>query len=212
MTHLSTFLRRSVASTVGAALVLLLTAPAALAHDRLKASSPANNAKVDRVETIELEFTSLMTMPTVLLEGPHGEQVPVTKPRAEGVKVSTSPQQDLAAGKYRIAWRVISSDGHPIQGEIRFTVTAPPSPSESTTSEPTATESATAQPSPTTSETPLPASAPPSSLPAEPAADATASAQGSGVPGWIWAAVGVLVLGGGAVAVAGRRKRGSDSA
>jgi hypothetical protein len=43
-----------------AAILLFLTAPAALAHDRLKASSPAANAKVKSMDAIDLEFTTRM--------------------------------------------------------------------------------------------------------------------------------------------------------
>lgn len=203
MTHLSTLMRRTVSAVAGAGLVLLLTAPAALAHDRLKSSSPADKAKVERVETIELEFTARMTMPTIVLEGPDGKSVPVSKPSTQGVKVTASPEEELASGRYRLAWRVVSSDGHPIQGELRFTVTAPDSPSPS----PSTTES-----SPPSSETPSPvpssASAPP---PASPAA-APAAAESGGVPGWLWIAAAVLVLGGLAIFFGGRRKNDPGSA
>ncbi|GAA3685691.1 copper resistance protein CopC [Nonomuraea antimicrobica] len=201
MTHFPTLVRRTLASAVGAAMVLLLTAPAALAHDRLKSSSPADNAKVESVETIELEFTARMTMPTIVLEGPDGERVPLGKPRTEGVKVFAEPEGELAAGRYRIAWRVVSSDGHPIQGEIRFTLTAPPSPSPSPSP-------STTEPSPVPSETPPTASAPPASPAGAPVA---AEQEGGGVPGWLWIAAGALVLGGVAIFFGGRRRTGSDS-
>ncbi|MEU6796578.1 copper resistance CopC family protein, partial [Nonomuraea wenchangensis] len=181
MTQLFTLMRRTVAAAAGAGMVLLLTAPAALAHDRLKSSSPADKAKVERVETIELEFTAPMTMPAIVLEGPGGKPVPVSKPRAQDIKVTADPEEELAAGRYRLAWRVVSSDGHPIQGELTFTVTAPP-----------ASETPTPSTSTTQASPALPASAPP---PASPAA-APAAAEGGGVPGWLWIAAAVLVLGG----------------
>ncbi|MFI7700531.1 copper resistance protein CopC [Nonomuraea sp. NPDC049480] len=204
MTHLPTLLRRAVASAAGAALLVMLTAPAALAHDRLKASSPADNAKLERVETIELEFTSRMTMPTILLEGPGGTSVPVGKARAQGAKVSARPEEELAAGRYRIAWRVVSSDGHPIQGELGFTIIAPPA---------TATPGpSTAEPAPAASE--APSSAPPPAAAAPPpssVAAAPAAGESAGVPGWLWLAAGVLVLGGVAVFFGGRRRTDSGS-
>lgn len=194
MTDLFTLTRRTVAAVSGACLLLSLTAPAALAHDRLKSSSPADKARVERVETIELEFTARMTMPTIVLEGPDGRSVPVGKPRTEGVKVTAGPEEELAAGRYRMAWRVVSSDGHPIEGELSFTVTAPPA---SATPTPSATESSPAPPTSTPAGTPAPAS---------PAAAPAAGGDG-GVPGWLWIAVAVLVLGGVAIFFGGRRRK-----
>ncbi|MGW0484053.1 copper resistance CopC family protein [Nonomuraea sp. NPDC003214] len=181
------------AATAGAALVLSLTAPAALAHDRLKSSSPADKAKIERLEMIELEFTSRMTMPIVVLEGPGGKPVPISKPRAEGTTVSARPEGELADGRYRIAWRVVSSDGHPIEGELRFTLAAPP-----TTESPTPDASAaTTQPAPSVD--------PPSPAEAQPAA----AEGGAGVPGWLLIAAVVLLLAGAAVFLVGRRNRSS---
>ncbi|MET7328158.1 copper resistance CopC family protein [Nonomuraea sp. NPDC005650] len=199
-----TFVRRALVPAVGAVLVLLLTAPAALAHDRLKASNPADRAKVKSLETIELEFTSHMQLPTIVLDGPGGKPVPLDKPRVQGSKVSTRPTGTLAEGRYRIAWRVVSSDGHPIQGEIAFTVTAPdPSPSPSET------------PAPESSPAPQPASAPAASAdseaPAAPVAPAATRAEDtSGLPGWLWAVLAVVLAGGAAVVFATRRKPGAD--
>ncbi|MET9242458.1 copper resistance protein CopC [Nonomuraea sp. NPDC003709] len=195
-----TFLRRALVPAVGAVLVLLLTSPAALAHDRLKASNPADRAKLKSLETIELEFTSHMQLPTIVLDGPGGKPVPLDKPRVQGNKVFARPTGTLPEGRYRIAWRVVSSDGHPIQGELAFTITTPdpsPSPPE---------ETPTPASSPDTSESspePQPASAqPPSSSPvAATRADGT-----SGLPGWLWAALAVVLAGGAAVVLAARRK------
>ncbi|MFI7124827.1 copper resistance protein CopC [Nonomuraea sp. NPDC050153] len=197
-----TFVRRALVPAVGAVLVLLLTSPAALAHDRLKASNPADRAKVKSLEAIELEFTSHMQLPTIVLDGPGGKPVPLDKPRVQGSKVSARLSGTLPEGRYRIAWRVVSSDGHPIQGEIAFTVTAPapsPSPSESTPE----------TSAPASSPAPQPASAqPPASAPAAQAAPQADST--SGLPGWLWAVLAVVLAGGVAVVFATRRKPGAD--
>ncbi len=57
----------------------------------------------------------------------------------------------LPAGKYVIAYRIVSSDGHPKTGEVPFTVLAAETPSESPSPEPseTAAASAPATPEPT---------------------------------------------------------------
>ncbi|MFI7688389.1 copper resistance protein CopC [Nonomuraea sp. NPDC049655] len=190
----------------GAVLLLLAAAPAALAHDRLKSSSPADGAKLAQVESIELEFTSRMTLPTLVLDGPAGENLPLGKPRAQGVTVKAEPAAPLEPGKYRLAWRVVSSDGHPIAGELRFTVTAPATPAAS---EPEAT------PTETTSETPSSTGTSAEVAPAassSPVAQAEADTGSGGVPGWLWVAAAALVAGGAATVVAGRRRRTTGDA
>ncbi|MFI6181359.1 copper resistance protein CopC [Nonomuraea sp. NPDC051191] len=192
----------------GAVLLLLAAAPAALAHDRLKSSSPADGAKVAQVESIELEFTSRMTLPTLVLDGPAGENLPLGKPRAQGLTVKAEPAAPLEPGKYRLAWRVVSSDGHPISGELRFTVTAPATP----TAEPAeATPTPSESPSETASASPAASSSDATSQAASssPVAQADAGTGSGGVPGWLWVAAAALVAGGAATVVAGRRRRGS---
>ncbi|MFI6928254.1 copper resistance protein CopC [Nonomuraea spiralis] len=216
-------IRRAGVAVGGAVLLLLATAPAALAHDRLKDSSPADGAKVAQVESIELEFTSRMTMPTLVLDGPAGKNLPLGKPRSQGVKVTSEPGEPLEPGRYRLAWRVVSSDGHPISGELRFTVTAPATPtaepSDTATAEPS--DTATAEPSgaatPADSATPSEAAPAASAGSGEPeAASSTPVAQAEtgsgGVPGWLWVAAAALVAGGAATVIAGRRKRNPGDA
>ena len=41
-----------------------------------------------------------------------------------GNQVSSKPTQALKPGKYQLTWRVLSEDGHPIQGNYEFTVTS----------------------------------------------------------------------------------------
>ncbi|MEU1721572.1 copper resistance CopC family protein [Actinomadura sp. ATCC 39365] len=192
----------------GAVLLLLAAAPAALAHDRLKSSSPADGAKLAQVESIELEFTSRMTMPTLVLDGPAGENLPLGKPRAQGVTVKAEPAAPLEPGRYRLAWRVVSSDGHPIAGELRFTVTAPATPTASE-SEATPAETPAETASASTSSTPAGAAPAASS---SPVAQAEAEAGSGGVPGWLWVAAAALVAGGAATVVAGRRRRATGDA
>ncbi|WP_327102996.1 copper resistance CopC family protein [Nonomuraea glycinis] len=204
MTRLLTFVRRAVTSVVGASLVLLLTTPAALAHDRLKSSSPADNAKLKQLETIELEYTARVRMPFIVLNDPDGKPVPLSKPRIQGNTVNATLTRPLTPGQHRIAWRVVSSDGHPIEGEITFTITAPPA---SPTPSPSPSETAASASSPA----PQPASEQPTSeQTASSVAAAPAAEGGGGLPGWLWAALAVLVAAGAALLVAGRRKGGSS--
>jgi hypothetical protein len=197
-------------AVVGAALVVLLTAPDALAHDRLKSSSPANNAKVAQLKTIELEFTSRMRLPTIVLDDPSGDPVPLDKPRIHGNTVSANPTKTLQPGRHRIAWRVVSSDGHPIEGEITFTVTAPKtSPSPTPSSIP---NSDAPTPSTTSAAQPVPVQ-PPTTAGAVPVAGSEDNAAGATVPAWLWIVIAVLAAIGATLLFGNiRRRRGSTGA
>ncbi|MBB6344254.1 hypothetical protein FHU36_000763 [Nonomuraea muscovyensis] len=105
-----------------AALFLLGTAGPALAHDALKSSDPAKDSTVKKVEKVTLEFTARVRMPIVVVRGPGDEQHHLGKPELDGSVVTQELKGALPDGAYTIAYRVVSSDGHPIEGEIPFTV------------------------------------------------------------------------------------------
>ncbi|MFI6326401.1 copper resistance protein CopC [Nonomuraea sp. NPDC050556] len=118
-----------------------LAAPA-LAHDALKSSNPAKDATVKKLDTVKLEFSASVRMPFVIVRGPDGAKYQQGKPEVDGHTVNQAVTDDLPDGKYTIAYRVVSSDGHPIEGEIPFSVKGAPKPT------PSASESATTGPTP----------------------------------------------------------------
>jgi len=188
---LSTLLRRTLVAVIGCGLFLSVTAPAALAHDSLKSSSPAKGATVSGVETIELEYSSRVRFPLVVLRTAAGQLIKLGEPQADGPKVRTAVPGPLAGGSYVIAWRVVSSDGHPIEGEIPFTVKAT---SSGTTAPATAAAAATTAPAASAQTT-------------QPAA---AAQGGGGIPGWLWAGLAALVVLGLVIWLLSRRTGGPD--
>ncbi|MFI6909524.1 copper resistance protein CopC [Nonomuraea sp. NPDC050394] len=115
-----------------AALILLGTASPALAHDALRSSDPAKGSTVTSVDEVKLEFTAKVRMPFVIVRGDGGE-FHEGKPALDGKVVTQALKGTLQDGKYTIAYRVVSSDGHPIEGEIPFTVKGAPKPETSAT-------------------------------------------------------------------------------
>ncbi|MFI6295633.1 copper resistance protein CopC [Nonomuraea sp. NPDC050790] len=128
-----------------AALILLGTAAPALAHDALRTSDPAKGSTVESVDQVKLEFTAKVRMPFVIVRGDGGE-FHEGKPALDGKVVTQALKGTLRDGKYTIAYRVVSSDGHPIEGEIPFTVKGAPTP------EATPSQSASAAPPPSPAE------------------------------------------------------------
>ncbi|MFD1538184.1 copper resistance CopC family protein [Nonomuraea guangzhouensis] len=167
-----------------AALVLLGTAGPALAHDALKSSDPAKDATVESLDKVRLEFTSPVRIPVVIVRGPGGTAYQSGDPDAGGKVVTQELKGTLPNGKYTIAYRVVSSDGHPIEGEIPFTVKGAPSPSPSPSAEsqaPVTQEPASSAPSQAASQAPADRAV---------AAETTTSAS---FPVWLLIVVGALV-------------------
>jgi copper resistance protein C len=111
------------------ALVAVLVGPApAWAHSRLLHTDPADGSVVRApVSAVTLTFNEMVKQrfTTVVVAGPGG--VPFSD---GGVRVVddnvTQRVHPLRSGTYTVAWRAVSADGHPVQGEFRFTVALPP--------------------------------------------------------------------------------------
>ncbi len=127
-------------------LVLLVWLPAgAAAHGGvLKSSNPADGAAVAKLATIELRFSTpvLAEYSQFALTDTTGATVSV-QPRftPDNRSVTLAAATALAAGGYRLAFRVVADDGHPSTGSIGFTVgdttaVPPPRPTAAPPSQP----------------------------------------------------------------------------
>ncbi|MBV7411569.1 copper resistance protein CopC [Dermabacteraceae bacterium TAE3-ERU27] len=107
------------------ALGLLLVPSAAFAHDRLIESDPADGAVLESSPgAITLKFSSeiLPISPAIRVTGADGKVAYEGTPEVSGVEVKAKLEKPLPAGEAKVAWRVVSSDGHPIDGVFAFTV------------------------------------------------------------------------------------------
>lgn len=132
------------------AAVTTLTAAPASAHDRMLTSDPADGSQLATPPTaITLTFNTepLPVEPQVVVSDSAGTVVTQGTPTIEGstATLALDPAVALGGDTYTVAWRVVSSDGHPIEGTFAFTVAAQPEApvSEEPTTEETATEDAT---------------------------------------------------------------------
>jgi methionine-rich copper-binding protein CopC len=111
---------------------LALSAPA-LAHPKLLSSTPAANASIGAPSQIKLTFSEELNPQLsgleIVMNGMPG--MPDHKMKVTGLKVSTGAEgktlvadlpKPLAAGKYQVAWHVVSTDTHRLQGNLAFTV------------------------------------------------------------------------------------------
>lgn len=125
------------------AFLLLISGTAASAHDHLVDSEPAAQAQLDASPTeLTLTFSGevLEMGAEVSLSDANDQTWAVGEPVVDGHEFSVPVTDALPDGSYTLLWRVVSSDGHPISGDIPFTVVGA---AAATTSESEATESAT---------------------------------------------------------------------
>jgi copper resistance protein C len=174
---------RLAAATVAACVALLLGAAPAYAHARLESSTPADGSSVANApDTVSLTFSDDIQaeFASMTLVGPDGTNYQTGDVSASGGTITTSGKPLGPTGAYTIGYRVVSDDGHPVQGKVAFTLTAPG---------PAAATAAAA-----------PAAAPATPEPA-PAVAAQANAQGSSsTPVWPWILGAVILVGAGATA------------
>jgi methionine-rich copper-binding protein CopC len=103
----------------------LAGAAPASAHNVLISSDPADGATVDTA-LAQVSFTFDQPIenfdPALKVFGPGGNEFTTAPPTVAGSTIS-APVELGSAGAYRAAYRIVSSDGHPVTGQITFTVT-----------------------------------------------------------------------------------------
>ena len=105
---------------------LTLARPAA-AHDELIGSTPENGAVLDvQPESIVLEFSAnVMDIGTTTqVLDTAGTDWAAGEPVLGGREVTIPLQDGMPDGDYQLGWRVVSSDGHPIEGTTKFSLAA----------------------------------------------------------------------------------------
>lgn len=204
MTSSSAPRRRSLpaalASLLLAAAVLLVPASPASAHDELVSTDPSADAVLETLpERITLTFSAdVLTdagATVVEVTDADGTSLADGAPEPAGAEV-TQALAGPASGAVTVKWRVVSSDGHPIDGSFAFTVPeAAPTPTS------TPTTPASTSPSPAAS-----ASAAPTEAATPTAAPVEESSAASPLP-WILLAVALVIVAGVLVYVFASRGR-----
>ena len=172
-------------------------APSAAAHSELVSSDPADGASLDAPPTtVSFTFNEPLLPDFVrfIATDPAGETGDLPVSAVEGPTATIDWPAGAPGGEWTVQYRVVSQDGHPIEGGITFTYAAasptasPSSPSPSPTSAaPTSATPTSAAPSPSTS----------------PAADTSDGTSGVLIASL---AVGAIVIIGVVVALVARRR------
>lgn len=127
-------------------LALLAGGGAAAAHNGLIGSDPPDGAEV---ANSPVQVSLIFNLPvqrgfsTVTVTGPDGIQRQAGAPAETGAVVSAPVRPLGPAGQYTIAYQVLSADGHPVRGAVRFTLTTPGTAADRSDTAPPSTPTAT---------------------------------------------------------------------
>ena len=117
-------IRQCLTGMVLGVLALLAPVSAASAHDSLIGTNPTDGQTInDRPDIIDLMFSNMpLAIGTqVLVEDAGGKEWAVGGVKIVDHVVSQAVSPDAPGGEYTVIWRVVSSDGHPIEGKFGFT-------------------------------------------------------------------------------------------
>jgi methionine-rich copper-binding protein CopC len=126
-------LTRALAALGLAAAALVAAAPSASAHASLRSTNPRAGATVtDLPRQVVVTFDDTIGTPAyVTVTGPDG-RADTGAATVNGPAVSVALRPGGNPGSYTVAYRVVSDDGHPVEGTFAFRLAgSSPSPSPS---------------------------------------------------------------------------------
>ena len=194
-------IRRITVATLAVLVAVLVPAAPAFAHNRLTSSAPAEGAQLDTVPAeIVLTFAESLNpaYTQVIVTDATKTRVATSDPVVDGPKATITFTGTPTASTYTVAYRVVSKDGHPVQGSYPFTLTPTPT-ATSTVAAPASAAPASAAPASAATPTELDPASASASTPAE---------NGSPSALIVFAAIAaVATLGGGTAFLLSRRRK-----
>jgi methionine-rich copper-binding protein CopC len=175
-------------------------APATQAHSELVSSDPADGATLDAPPaSVSFTFNEdlLPDFVRLIATSPAGVTGDLPLTSVQGPTVTADWSAQAEGGEWTVSYRVVSQDGHPVEGGITFAYAG----AAPTSSGPAPTSAAPTSSAPT-SAAPAPSSAAPSPS-MSPAADSSGSTSGLLIAGL---AVGVFVIAAVVIALVARRR------
>jgi methionine-rich copper-binding protein CopC len=118
-------MRRSLVTVI---LALMVAPTAAVAHSAEVEVDPTPGATLTRIPAVaSVTFDEAPKQADVVLATPDGTVRTLTT-HIDGPTVTVRLPSGGPRGKYRLSYRVVSADGHPVSGTATFTVTTGPRP------------------------------------------------------------------------------------
>ncbi|ASN03528.1 copper resistance CopC/CopD family protein [Virgibacillus necropolis] len=125
---------KNVKKIISIAILLLfslsITLPSTVeAHTSLVEATPAADSQLEEIpETVTLTFSSTIApnLSSVSITDQNDEQVKgTTKKISDDQKSILLQLPELKAGNYKVSYKVVSTDGHPVEGTYNFTLNLP---------------------------------------------------------------------------------------
>lgn len=115
------------------AVAALLVSATVLAHPKLVSTSPTADAEGPPPQKIELQFSENLVKQfsgaNLVMTGMPGMsdhppmKIPATISGSDDPRTMViTPKTPLVPGSYRVDWRAVSSDTHPVTGAVNFKV------------------------------------------------------------------------------------------
>lgn len=103
---------------------MLWTLPAS-AHAALVGTNPKDGSSLAAApHTITMTFSENIGTPAfIAVQAPDGDQV-ASATKVVGQRINTTVADVAKRGRYAVSYRVVSSDGHPVEGTVHFFVTS----------------------------------------------------------------------------------------
>lgn len=120
-------IRRSLATLAVVLCVFWVPISAASAHDSLTGSNPDDGQTVKTMPgAIKLTFTSppMALGSKVVVEDADGKNWATNDVDIVDNVATQAISPGAPAGAYKVVWRVVSSDSHPVEGSLEFTATS----------------------------------------------------------------------------------------
>lgn len=113
---------------VGSVTLVLALAGPAQAHVSLVGSSPSDGAQLSAFPAeVVLRFSQEITPPAyVIVTGPDGRSLGSGEVEVDRGTVTMRTATSVVPGRYTIAYRLVSADGHPISGQLAAAVGGEP--------------------------------------------------------------------------------------
>lgn len=132
------------ASLVAALVALIFPfASSAAGHSALQGSNPKDGAEISKMPA-KVEFTlneEVLQPASVVVSSSDGKRINSEETTVDGKTVTTQITAEAPPGKYTAAYRIVSTDAHPINSKISFEVAGTPTPTEPTATPITPTSS-----------------------------------------------------------------------
>jgi len=115
---------RSLAVLLAALVLLMASRSSASAHASLVSSNPEDGSRIATAPpSIELTFSEDVDSGDIAVLAPDGTRVTTSKPRISGVEMTADLDPSDQRGRFTVAYRVVTPDGHPVAGQFTFTAT-----------------------------------------------------------------------------------------